>query len=212
MLVVSLESEVSKQSSVRYWLEHLRSSSPRSTVVVVGTHSDVLESKVAAAQEKKLRDLMAFYPQLKGVIVATATSQSKKGAFSAVEAKIVSVLRGGQSALSSDSVSQNMHELTEALAVQREVRSCPMMTQEEVAKMAEQHGVEHPEKVARQLHDMGFLWLSGEHAAVLDVAWLSSALGTLVSAMSRSKKNKKDLFLFFFLKSLLSIQSGGQGR
>lgn len=58
VLVVSLESESSKQSSVRYWLEHFRMSSPKASVVIVATHADVLDSKVLSAQEKKLRDLM----------------------------------------------------------------------------------------------------------------------------------------------------------
>jgi hypothetical protein len=43
---------------VRYWLEHLRLSSPRASVVIVGTHSDVLDNRVTAAQEKKLRDFL----------------------------------------------------------------------------------------------------------------------------------------------------------
>ncbi len=194
VLAVSLDTEAASVTNVRYWLENLKMSCPKSSVVIVGTHTDVADQKGGgAAMEKKLRDMAQQYGQVKGVLTTTG-QPGKKGAYSALEAKVIAVARA-QSHIG-ETVSVAFHELSEALQVQRAIRSPPVMRLEQVVEMALQVGMSEAEGLAAvtSMHEMGLLLASGGHV-VLDMMWLSALLGLLVNSSSRLSTLARDGWL-----------------
>ena len=197
LLCVSLDTDMGSVTQARLWLENLRVSVPKSSVIIVGTHADVVNQTSLSLMEAKFRELIQHFSQVKGYVMSGingAGSPSSTGN-GEVAAKILVAAR----ALIRDRpmISEAVRELEQAMLVQREIRSPPLMTKTEFTAIAARHKVVKVDSTLKVLHELGtlFVCFGDSPFIVLDPMWLSNLLGLLYTSLFRISSIMKEEWL-----------------
>ena len=182
--VLSLIGDPSSTSaSLRYWLDNIRVFCPRSCVVIVGTHQEMVDSKVGSLVAQRVKDMIPQYNQIKAFVSGTCTNAKKS---SDITNKIISVIRN--QAHLSELVPFSYLEFHHALVMKKSSYNPPIMSMSDFEALAHQHDIENHKQVLDLLNNMGITCSARDSShVILDLQWFARLLDSVYKMNSFSK-------------------------